>query len=392
MLQHTSTESSSPATPTLAEVERIAALADPVVRNLQITQCYHELSAAMAALTGPLANWCTFATWASKQAGRSIRKEDLARTFENLLERSQRASEAMNSLAETGVEAGGPQALDVFAMREALRDALSPAAAFQRVSDAIARGNKKVFEEIGREFARFLALCQDGPPEQASLAAFCEELRPGDPPDGQRYLRQAFRRYAEALAEPDAKRRCELMLLANIEIGFHEQTRLQPEIVEALDAPLPNLGQLQRRLLDALRARPGASLDDGQELDLGEARAHLAAEARRLARLTITEHMMTLRLSGDRLLYLGQDLRASYPPNLQKIANPDLCALLQQVDPTPDSMRETGAVDWGDLVDRIHFIADMFRAYEEDGGLLGPPFDEAQVVALKAGRRPDGRL
>jgi len=61
------------------DVDRIAAVADPVIRNLRITQAYHELSAAMAARLGPLANWCTYATWASKQAGRTIRKEDLGR-------------------------------------------------------------------------------------------------------------------------------------------------------------------------------------------------------------------------------------------------------------------------------------------------------------------------
>ena len=47
--------------PTLADVDRIAALSDPVIRNLQITQCYHDLAAVMAIrLRG--ANWCTFAT------------------------------------------------------------------------------------------------------------------------------------------------------------------------------------------------------------------------------------------------------------------------------------------------------------------------------------------
>ena len=33
--------------PTVTEVDRIAALSDPIVRNLQITQCYFELSAAL---------------------------------------------------------------------------------------------------------------------------------------------------------------------------------------------------------------------------------------------------------------------------------------------------------------------------------------------------------
>src|SRR5262245_42975732 len=42
---------------------------DPVLRNLLITQCYHDLSAGIAELlTGGNANWCTFATWASKTA------------------------------------------------------------------------------------------------------------------------------------------------------------------------------------------------------------------------------------------------------------------------------------------------------------------------------------
>jgi hypothetical protein len=92
----------------------------------------------------------------------------------------------------------------------------------------VARGNLKVFVEIGLEFARYF--------EAADPAAFVEGLRPGDPPEGQRYLRQAFARYEQARLEPDAKTRAELTLLANLEIGFHEQTRLQPEIRESLDA------------------------------------------------------------------------------------------------------------------------------------------------------------
>ena len=53
-------------------------MAEPVVRNLRITQCYHALSAAVAERISPGANWCTFATWASRQAGQTIRGEDFA--------------------------------------------------------------------------------------------------------------------------------------------------------------------------------------------------------------------------------------------------------------------------------------------------------------------------
>jgi hypothetical protein len=67
--------------PSLAEIDATCRRVEPVTRNLGITQAYHELSAGLAARTGPAANWCTFATWASKQAGQTIRGQDLARTL-----------------------------------------------------------------------------------------------------------------------------------------------------------------------------------------------------------------------------------------------------------------------------------------------------------------------
>ncbi len=71
--------------PTVADIERIVALTDPVIRNLQITQCYYELAQPLVFRLGENANWCSFATWASRQAGQTIRKEDLARTLEHVL-------------------------------------------------------------------------------------------------------------------------------------------------------------------------------------------------------------------------------------------------------------------------------------------------------------------
>jgi hypothetical protein len=46
------------AAPDAAEVRRIAAIANPAVRNLEITHCYSLLSAAFAARSGSGAN-CT---------------------------------------------------------------------------------------------------------------------------------------------------------------------------------------------------------------------------------------------------------------------------------------------------------------------------------------------
>lgn len=61
----------------VAEIAAIAAMDDPSARNHEITRCYHGLSAAIAERTGICANWRTFATWASQQAGETIRGQDL---------------------------------------------------------------------------------------------------------------------------------------------------------------------------------------------------------------------------------------------------------------------------------------------------------------------------
>jgi hypothetical protein len=81
----TSIASDSAAAPTVEEVRRITAISNPVIRNLEITYCYARLSAAMVRRTGPCANWCTYATWASRQAGRTIRGEDLVETLRSRL-------------------------------------------------------------------------------------------------------------------------------------------------------------------------------------------------------------------------------------------------------------------------------------------------------------------
>lgn len=394
--------------PSVDDVNRIAALPDPVLRNLQITQCYHDLSLAMADLTGPSANWCTLATWASKQAGQSIRKQDLARAFERLLDQSPdviEGAEALASAADAPPAEVGPRSpapprergLGDPALRRAVRAALLPSAAFERVSQAVARGNRKVFEEIGLAFARFLDLCARGPLTGEAIATLHATLRPGEPPDGQRYLRQAFTHYAAALAEPDAKPRAELMLLANLEIGYHEQTRLQPEIVAALDAPLPPVSELEEEIMQAIfpswlvRLRLRLEAARGRLTGQMRARRRLAEEARRLAHVVVTDTLMTLDLPG-RPLRLGRDLAGTYPESLHTIGRPDLQALLAQIDPTPDSLTGTGALDWGDLPDRLHLIVDLFRCIQEDARLFADPFDPRQAAEIRSGSLPDGRL
>jgi hypothetical protein len=393
--------------PTVSDVDRIAALPDPVIRNLAITQCYTELSSALAQRTGPAANWCTFATWASKQAGQTIRQEDLIRTLEYKLKYGPAAAPAPGGAAPQPAAAvvvsaqqmGAPE--DADAIEETLWQVLDPRTPFNHASDAVARGNRKVFAEIGREFARFLATCTaDAAFDQTHIDAFCQTLRPGDPPDGQRLLRDAFTRYYRALFVEDAGRRAQWLLLANIEIGLHEQTRLQPEIRAALDAPIIDPRDLSRRLVAALfprrawltRAQAWWQRLRGRPSLLDKAVDLFVDQVREDARLIVSEQLMTISLPPDVRIRLGHDLRAQFPASLRQITDPNLLALLELVDPTPDSQRGSGAADWSNLPDRLHFIADLFRCYQEDAALLDPPFTAEQVAALKAGRKPGGRL
>ena len=384
--------------PTLAEVDRIAALPDPVIRNLQITQCYHELAAAMAARVSG-ANWCTFATWASRQAGQTIRKEDFARLLENARRAAPARAQAAPDVAAAAHALGSRQS--AAEVQETVWDVINPLAAVDRAADAVGRGNKKVYEEIGREFARFYTAClNDAAPDSERIARFCAGLRPGDPPDGQKFLRAAFTRYYQAFFESDPVTRAQLLLLANIEIGFHEQTRLQPEIAEAMNAALIDPREFRLRLIKALfpqnswqvRLRLFLLKIFDRPRPLDAALDGWLAEARRLAHVIITEYMMTIGLPHDVILHLGQDLPAEFPPSLKQITLPDLQTMLARIDPTPDSTRDTGAVDWSSFPDRLHFIVDLFRCYHESAELFDPPFKTEQVAALKAGRLPEGRL
>ena len=143
--------------PTVVDVERITALSDPVLRNLQITQCYHKLSAQILEGTGMNANWCTFTTWASKQAGQTIRKEDLARALEAILHDSPVVALAARDIAFLSKDLGSNRSQEE--IYTAIWQSLNLPEVIEHTSQVVGTGNLKVFEEIGHEFARFYAIC-----------------------------------------------------------------------------------------------------------------------------------------------------------------------------------------------------------------------------------------
>lgn len=379
--------------PSVADVARIAAMGNRVLRSLEITECYSQLSLAMRGRTGETANWCTFATWASRQAGSTIRGEDLLDRLKRRLGEQARMFAPIRSvyriLLRKGLFEPGTR------LGRAVAEIHTPFDAFERASESVAQGNLKVFAEIGREFARFLAsVPTDARPDSAEMQRFCAELRPGPPPDGQDYLKEAFTHYQQQRHESDPATGAAWMLLANLKIGLHEQTRLQPQIAEAIDAPLVTAEDLGARVLHKLIPgserwyewfrKPAAAV-----IGWGAARIRNAAVT--LTRETVTEAMMVLRLPNV-VLSLGKNLEAPVPPIFSGTPHPALADFLRRYDTCPPGTSDCGARDWADLPQRMHYILHLFRAYSEEASLFSKPFTDEQVAQFRRGIVPNGVL
>jgi hypothetical protein len=362
--------------PTVADVRRICGIENPVIRNLEITECYARLSAAFG---GEGANWATFATWASRQAGRGIRGETLFENVDRELGRGRWLTHPFRTLWRRLLQRGLLQPQSRLGRLTA--ELHTPFDAVELSSAAVARGNLRVFEEIGLAFARY-------------LAGEDLELRPGEPPEGQRYLRQAFDHYDRARREHDPKRRAELTVLANLEIGLHEQRRLDAEIRAALDAAYDTKEDLEARALEAifpssygwgpLRKRLAAA-------PLGALAAAVQRMSSRISREIITESFMVLSLPG-RVLALGRNLADEFPDTLREPSDEELIRLLAEFEPVPPAPDDCGARDWAEFHQRMHYIAHLFRAFHLDRDLAQPPYTPEQIEAFRGGVVPQGEL
>jgi hypothetical protein len=377
--------------PTVADVDRIAAIEDRVIRNLRITQCYADLSAALRVRLGGSADWCTFATWASRQAGATIRGEDLLDRLERDLGEGGRLLAPIQSVNRWFLQKGllRPDSR----LGRMIAEVHTPFDAFERASEEVARGNLKVFQEIGREVSRFLATVPaDSAIDSPDLSAFIQGLRPGAPPEGQDYLAQAFTHYQRQRTEADPDVRAAWILLANLLIGLHEQTRLQPQIAAAIDSPVTTAEDLGTRIVDALL--PGPTRRGWHRplaIAMGWIGTRLQRDAAALTRQTVTECMMVLALPS-RVLHLGSNLDAPVPAPFDQPTLPPLIAFIREYDLCPGKGGSCGADDWCDLRQRMHYILHLFRSFAQDDSLFTPPFAPAVMQSVRRGVIPEGEL
>ncbi|NLE87143.1 MAG: hypothetical protein GX607_12175 [Myxococcales bacterium] len=359
------------------EIERIIGLEDPVLRNFLITQCYHELSAALAGVIGDRdVNWSTFATWASKTAGRSIRGEEVPRFVMQALD------------VEKGLEKYLPSFVHALLERLGVIGGLRHAvlATVRDVSEQVALGNLKVFEELGPVFREFIRVMENGG-EPAAIDAFVESLKAGPvEEDGQELLRLAFRDYVLARRATADEERGERMLLGNCRIGLHEQTRLQPHIQAAIEAPVDRIfGEHLVRQLPLYFWGPGAWL---LKLSL----RGLRREIKETWRVVATRHAMRLALPDGNEISLGEDvpdLPSGVPPALQKLDLPELRELYHRY---RDCGAGSAANDWADLADRMGFIVALFRKRQQDLDLFKPPFPPDREQQILQGLIPAEEL
>lgn len=383
--------------PLRRDIEVIIALdAQPILRNLQITQCYHDLSAAVASVIGAEnLNWCTFATWASKTAGRFVRGEPLA-MFRDSLQSEPLLAEKLdriNTLLRRFDAAAGLSRLAIVEAVEAPVDA---------VSRHIAAGNLAVFAELGPLFSLLCSRLDQLKNNPASfLPALLDELALKSGPSdkgGQDLLKSAVSRYYQAKLEHQADRKAELILVATAQTGLHEQMRLQPAITGALELPFD--AALERLFEKQLGGRDaGIARRRLRDLAWNSAQplvAEFNRDLNRLWRECVTRLFMTLRLP-DGEIHLGKDLRPLpgrplFPAALQAIEDNELRALLARYHVDGSNAAESGAADWADLMERMRFILTLFRARQQDLRLFSQPFADAQRNAIAQGRMPQGPL
>lgn len=369
------------------DIDDITRIQHAPLRNLLITQRYHDLSKALSAtLGGPDVNWSTFATWASKTAGESIRDEEVPRFVVELVDSSSDHDDGLtlfDAIRDLGLGFVLEKTHLLGAVRTTLRD----------VSGQIAEGNLKVFAELAPLFVEFARrFGPDSAPDASALPAFLGRLRPGPPDrdDGQELLARAFTAYHEARSATDDAARARHVLLGNALIGLHEQTRLQPQIRGALDAPVRDVvvagveAALREAIPDLVERRVMQVLE--------RPLAGFAETTSQVWQRVATELLMSLALPNGERLALGRDLPRKpgedlYPPVLRRIPGPnELVRLLAEYDRSEGE--DTEAADWAELRDRMNFIVNLFRSRQRHPELLSPPFDDAVRVEIEARRMP----
>ncbi len=343
-----------------------------VVRNLQVTLGYYQLSRGMRRLIGSHnVSWVGMATYASKTAGQAIRHELMPKRLKSALIRAAGYDETHVFLREELM--GADSELSTVGTSR-LADAL------RQVSLLVSEGNVMVYAELAGPFLTLInQFSNSWDHDEAELDRLLTgNLRPGPVEDnGQDLLHEAFTAYYAARFETDAKRKAEHVFHGNMLVGLHEQTRLQPYIDQALATPI-----------HIMRRGSGTSGGTAEQQDRGL--------MLRLAKKWGTRMLMSLTFP-NRELRLGKDVVAPtgvirFPPDLITLEDPRVKELVGQFDRGLNTLSGSAADNWASLDDRMSFIVDLFRSHQQYKRLFEAPFLDDQIEAIESGHLPAGPL
>ncbi len=376
----------------LAETEVVAAMNDPVARNLRITQLYHELELAMAdVFASDDLSWCAYGVWASRQVGdamqglptdhvRSLLDDpgfignlalppDLDRWARRLLPVAQRVPDSLLA---------------------AVLDALQP-----NLARALGQGNHRVFTELAPTFAGFVDLVHDtdGDPDaiEARLPHLYERLGHVTYPGGAGYeLTVLCDCYLRAIRSADPHERAQLIFYANLRGAHYEQQRVQGPLEDVTDVilelPASAMGQAGA-VGSTLRA-----LDRAAPRTTHRVRHTIGA----VVGNTVTDIAVRVNTPVDDLA-VGDALRiegsgASYPPDLRELDLPEFRQFLQHPDDWmslgPEPAAEIRVDNWVNYHERMPFIAHVMRMRQQSTELRQPPFPPGDPDQATGGSEP----
>lgn len=360
-------------------IENILEQDNLVVRNLQITMGYYRLSQGMRKMMSTKnVSWVGFATHASRTAGQALRHELMPKNLKSAIIRKAGFDNTYMFFTD---------ALDKHNLDKADLNNNRIATALEKVSSLISDGNVIVFAELARPFNIFInEFSNEWQPNNKKFQAFLNEnLKPGPiEKGGQDLLFEAFEAYYRARFETENKRKAEYILQGNLLIGLHEQTRLQPQIVEALAVPFDVF------LDESNSAKKGGKNNTKRN------RIRPPHVPRQLIIKAITRMWMSFSLPNSELK-LGQDVVAptgiiSFPTDLITIVDEKCRSLVDQFDSASNTLTGSAAENWGLLSDRMSFVVDFFRSHQQNKHLFEQPFLDSQVSAIEAGHIPAGSL
>jgi hypothetical protein len=302
-------------------------------RNVEITRSYFEIGRRLRRRLGQAnADWATSAAWASGAVGLIIRREET------------NTSRVLRIAKILGGE---------------LYDRV-----LLQVRRNLEEGNRQVYSELGLAFAELAWQFGDRdhwtPKDEREFLRSLPATRRSVPVEWQccTDLAPAFRLYFEALRLRDdipeeRKRKSELVFAANVLATVSEQAGLQPFLNAAFERVARFVGERPIGRIPVVRG--------GVQV--------VGYSAQALGQRVVTEFGIKVPV-GEHALAVGKSIRPHngrlWAPDLTELREPPAQKAWRDYSRAGDDGRGSSADDWTVMRDRMNFITNFFRAWQQD--------------------------